>query len=284
VSGWAGGSFTTAGNPENPPPLSSVGVAVDWNSSAYKDSNLFWKAGYAPQEFYSDPTSSKLGVAKGNCTWYVNGRLRQLGYDVNSLNKMTGMAKTWRDSAKKAGLVVDKKPTVGSILQTTAGSGGHVAVVEKINADGSLTISESSYVDTNAYPQLAKWDFKYRTRIIPKNKIPGYNYIHVPKGANSGLVFQNNTTTFAYPTLSEFPSLPKPNCEAAHWYSAPGVAEIPCLMTKKGWNYAAGLMSYWFAGAGSNFYISIDDVKKRNSQVQTFINELQDEKVLQKIS
>jgi surface antigen len=191
-SEYAYGSFTTAGNAE-PTPLLSF-KPVNWDSTAYRGSNIFWKSGNAPQEFYPDPFSSKLGDAKGNCTWYVNGRLQQLGYDVSKLNKMTGMAKTWRDSAKKVGLVVDKKPTVGSILQTTAGKNGHVAVVEEVLPNGSLKISESSYIDTNAYPQLKEWDFKYRTRIIEKNKIPGYNYIHIPKSSNSGLVINTNAT------------------------------------------------------------------------------------------
>lgn len=151
--------------------------AVDWNSSAYRSANLFWNELFAPQIFYSDGRISKLGSAKGNCTWYAHGRLRQLGYTVN-LNVMTGNAYTWSTSARNAGITVNTIPTAGAVAQSTAnrsiyGKYGHVAVVEKVNADGTLLISESSYAPGTT------WDFLYRTRTV--NKAEFNNYIHVTK-------------------------------------------------------------------------------------------------------
>jgi surface antigen len=151
---------------------------VDWNSSAYRSANLFWNSLFAPQTFYSDGRISQLGSAKGNCTWYAHGRLRQLGYTVN-LNVMTGNAYTWSTSAKNAGITVNTTPTAGAIAQSTAnrsiyGSYGHVAVVEKVNADGTLLISESSYA-----PGSKDWDFQWRNRSVSNSEFN--NYIHVTK-------------------------------------------------------------------------------------------------------
>lgn len=162
--------FKTAAPPSFP--------AVDFNSNAYRSDNLFWKGKYAPQRFYSNGWKSQLGASKGNCTWYANGRLRQLGYTIN-LDKMGGNAATWSTAAKNSGIAVDSIPTVGAIAQSTAnrsgyGSSGHVAVVEKINSDGTLLISESSY-----YTPGSSWDFEYRTRTVKQTEFN--NYIHVSK-------------------------------------------------------------------------------------------------------
>lgn len=83
----------------------------------------------------------------GYCTWYVYERRAQLGRVIGSF---WGNATTWAAAASAAGVRVDKVPEVGSIAQWNAyqgGSGfaGHVAVVESINADGSLTLSEMNY-------------------------------------------------------------------------------------------------------------------------------------------
>lgn len=174
--------FDTTSSGVTPKTFSVVAVAtsfpaVKWNSSAYSTANIFWKARFAPKTFYSDGWSN-LGDAKGNCTWYVHGRLRQLGYTV-SLNTMSGNANTWANSAKNAGISVDNIPTAGAIAQSTANragykENGHIAFVERVNTNGTLLISESSYV-----PGSANWDFQYRTRTVKSSEFN--NYIHVQK-------------------------------------------------------------------------------------------------------
>jgi surface antigen len=161
-------SFTIKGQDN----LDFSNTSVNWNSNAYRNDNIFWKSGFAPKRF--SPPSPQLGNAKGNCTWYAHGRARQLGFSSN-LNSMSSNAKTWANAAKNSGILVDQVPSVGAIAQTTKGGGGfgHVAFIEKVNSNGTLLISESSYAPGTS------WDFEYRTRTV--NKSDFENYIHVKK-------------------------------------------------------------------------------------------------------
>ena len=59
--------------------------------------------------------------------------------------------------------------TVGSIMQTTTGYYGHVAYVERVNADGSILISEMNY---------ANGPYNTNTRTIPASVVSSYNFIH----------------------------------------------------------------------------------------------------------
>lgn len=78
--------------------------------------------------------------AWGNCTWYVYN----LRPDIGSF---WGDARSWAYSAMAAGYTVNQTPAVGAIAQWNAyvsgmGVYGHVAYVEAVHADGTITISE----------------------------------------------------------------------------------------------------------------------------------------------
>ncbi|RWZ78961.1 MAG: LysM peptidoglycan-binding domain-containing protein [Candidatus Chaera renei] len=105
--------------------------------------------------------------AYGYCTYWVYNRRAQLGRPVGSY---WGDAVTWDDYARAAGYRVDKTPEVGAVLQdpTIAPPYGHVAVVEKIGADGSVTVSEMNYVGWNIIS----------SRTISAAQARGYTYIH----------------------------------------------------------------------------------------------------------
>lgn len=82
--------------------------------------------------------------AFGNCTWYAYERRMQLGRPIGSF---WGNAATWGMYAAAAGFRVDNIPEVGAVAQWDAfvgGSGyaGHVGIVESINPNGTITISE----------------------------------------------------------------------------------------------------------------------------------------------
>ena len=58
-----------------------------------------------------------------------------------------GNASTWALNARAAGFVVDNTPEVGAIAQWNAFAGdsgyaGHVGIVESVNSNGTITISE----------------------------------------------------------------------------------------------------------------------------------------------
>src|SRR5690625_2269154 len=80
----------------------------------------------------------------GECTWYAFERRAELGKAVSG---SWGDAKNWAGNASAQGLTVNNTPSVGAIIQSPAYSNGaygmgHVGVVESVNGDGSITISE----------------------------------------------------------------------------------------------------------------------------------------------
>lgn len=82
------------------------------------------------------------------CTWWAYLRRHQLGLPVGS---HLGNGNMWAESAKALGYWVDNTARhVGDVISFSAGQEGadgyygHVAVVEKINPDGSIEISESN--------------------------------------------------------------------------------------------------------------------------------------------
>ncbi len=124
----------------------------------------------------SSVTSSffaNAGVSVGNryaygyCTYWVYNRRAQLGRPVGSY---WGDAVTWDSYARAAGYRVDKIPEIGAVLQdpNIAPPYGHVAVVEKIGPDGSVTLSEMNYVGWNIIS----------SRTISAAQARNYTYIH----------------------------------------------------------------------------------------------------------
>lgn len=108
-----------------------------------EDANLL-PAGFDPNHATGD-----VGNAYdfSQCTWWVYLRRHELGLPVGS---HMGNGNMWANSARALGYWVDNTPRhVGDIMVFRAGqegsdsSYGHVAIVEKINPDGSIVTSES---------------------------------------------------------------------------------------------------------------------------------------------
>lgn len=102
-----------------------------------------------PEGFNSNHATGDVGnaYAFSECTWWAYLRRKQLGFPVGS---HFGNGAQWADSAKALGYWVDNTPRhVGDIVVFEAGQAGadstygHVAIVEKINSDGSIETSES---------------------------------------------------------------------------------------------------------------------------------------------
>ncbi len=103
--------------------------------------------------------------APGNCTWYAYERRQELGHPVGSF---WGNANTWAVNARAAGYTVNSTPAPGAVLVSTAGAYGHVAIVEKVNENGSITLSEMNYVGFNVVS----------SRTVPAGQVGMYQYIH----------------------------------------------------------------------------------------------------------
>lgn len=124
---------------------------------------------------YSSPRIAYTGNATiagnkydyGYCTWYSYNRRAELGRPIGSF---WGNASTWASYARGSGYLVNNTPSVGAVMQDSysAGGYGHVAVVESVNGDGSIYVSEMNY---------AGWNVKsYRT--LSAGEASRYNFIH----------------------------------------------------------------------------------------------------------
>ncbi len=81
---------------------------------------------------------------EGNCTWYAHGRLLELGGNRAALQSMNGNANEWHYQISNGSQIVSS-PQPGDIAQWTSNGANHVAVVEQVNSDGTIVISESHY-------------------------------------------------------------------------------------------------------------------------------------------
>ncbi len=80
---------------------------------------------------------SYSGFPAGYCTYYVAQKRGDVSW--------RGNAGTWLNNARAQGKPTGSTPKVGAIVVTGESGWGHVGYVEKVNGDGSYTISEMNY-------------------------------------------------------------------------------------------------------------------------------------------
>lgn len=103
------------------------------------------------------------------CTLWAYLRRSQLGLPVGSF---MGNGAEWANSGRRLGYLVNRTPHVGAVMVFSRGAAGsdptygHVAVVERVNSDGSVLISEGG-VGFATFPS-------YRTISNAGN----YEYVH----------------------------------------------------------------------------------------------------------
>jgi len=107
------------------------------------------------------------GYAYGYCTYYAYNRRAEIGHPISG---NWGNAVSWAANARAQGFRVDHTPEAGAVIQNGGGWGGygHVGIVERVNGDGSLTVSDMNY---------AGWNI-ISTRTVPASSVATYNYIH----------------------------------------------------------------------------------------------------------
>jgi len=150
------------------------------------DDDKFWP-NFAPSSVCrgsgSDLECGKYpATSLGNCTWYVSGRMKELGFDSNQVDVMSGNAEDWYTLVPANQLHAPSEvPKVGWIAQWVAGT--HVAVVEGVRSSNSVVtsiiVSESIYIDSNSNV-ACKSDISHcvnnifwRHRIIFPNAVSG---------------------------------------------------------------------------------------------------------------
>src|SRR5690606_22347452 len=145
------------------------------------------RPGYvAPRPAYQQPVADYGGYvvasygggsvgnryAYGNCTYYAYDRRAAIGRPIGSF---WGNAATWAAAARASGYTVNNTPAPGAVAQWNAysdpwiGYYGHVGIVESVNSDGTVTITE---MNNGAY---GGFNIVNR-RTIPANSVS--NYIH----------------------------------------------------------------------------------------------------------
>ncbi|GGD99835.1 CHAP domain-containing protein [Jeotgalicoccus aerolatus] len=107
----------------------------------------------------------------GSCAWYVFEKRSSMGMSVGN---GWGDAKSWASNAQAAGYSVNNTPSVGSIMQAPAYTNGsygqgHVAIVERVNGDGSILVSEM---------QFGGGLGDKSTRTISASNVSSHNFIH----------------------------------------------------------------------------------------------------------
>lgn len=105
-----------------------------------------------------------LSIGGGQCVDYA-------GYKRPDLvaRGVTGNANYWDDSARAAGVLVDRSPSAGAIFQTDSGWVRHVGYVEAVNPDGSIEVTEMNYGYT---------PYRVVRSTIPASAVGNFNYIH----------------------------------------------------------------------------------------------------------
>lgn len=102
---------------------------------------------------------------RGSCVYYAFNRRAQLKRPVSNA---WGSAKYWPNNARRMGYKVSRTPVKGSVLISQLGYHGHAAVVERINRNGSILVSEMNFPRSGVKT--------YRT--ISKSQRGQYQYIY----------------------------------------------------------------------------------------------------------
>ena len=125
--------------------------------------------------YYADNLFYKIDCGIPNCTAYAWGRAYELLGKKPSLP--TGNAGTWYGENKRTNnYKYGSKPQLGAIVCWGNSGAGHVAVVEGINTNGTIDISESNW-SGRTHPERA---FRYRRGINPytyTGTLQGYIYV-----------------------------------------------------------------------------------------------------------
>ena len=98
----------------------------------------------------------------------VHGGLSNVVRKLVNRFLIVGECENLVQNAKRSGYATGHKPRRYAVMQSTAGYYGHVAIVERVNRNGSIVISEYNYNRPLAYG----------TRTISKGSARHYNYIY----------------------------------------------------------------------------------------------------------
>lgn len=131
-------------------------------------------------------------ILTGQCVGYAWGRWREiLGYNHNL---PTGNAKTiYRDARAKGFSGSPNVPRIGSAAVWGGGTYGHIAIVESIENNGDIWVSDSNY--GSKWFRYYKLRAKNRYKSLGGKSLIGFVYLPITFTATGGYVVGNNITT-----------------------------------------------------------------------------------------
>ena len=139
-----------------------------------------------PWKYDTTNTADRWGFTKRQCVSFVAWRMAQRRHPLNNATQRWGSALSWDDAARRLGYGIGLKPVPGSIAHwnpyekaawyangstrpngtMSAGGYGHVAYVQGVYLDGSVSVAHYNMGGTR----------KYSTARI---KAPRYLYVSV---------------------------------------------------------------------------------------------------------
>lgn len=136
----------------------------------------------------------KNGSCLPNCVGYAWGRWRELLGKKHNLSR--GNAENWYGNTKD-GYKRGSTPKLGAVICWRKGKAGvssdgagHVAIVEKINSDGSILTSNSAYGSTRFYTKTLKKTNNY----YMGSKYTFQGFIYLPKEFKTETTSKKETT------------------------------------------------------------------------------------------
>lgn len=109
---------------------------------------------------------------RGQCTWYAAGEwYRRFGSEALYFSDPPPArnAKVWGSMAEAHGLTTSSTPEVGAVaVWKNLGPYGHVAIVEAVNADGTMDVSEHNYAAPGAWGERKHIPFSDLFILPPK--------------------------------------------------------------------------------------------------------------------
>ena len=113
------------------------------------------------------------GFYSRECTSFVAWRLSRRGPFHNTMRGgRFGNAADWGANAQRLGFAVDDNPAVGAVAWT-AGGMGHVAIVEAVHANGTVTVEEYN---------VPAYSGNYNRRTVARG---AFRYIHIYDGGGT---------------------------------------------------------------------------------------------------
>lgn len=140
------------------------GLGASYNNST--SSNVRVTTTSAPASSGVSISTTSAGTnyyTVGQCTYYVFDRVG------GKIGSTWGNANNWANAAAASGYTVNNTPAAGAIMQTSQGAFGHVAYVESVGSNGSVTVSEMNY---GHGPGVVT------SRTISASEAASYNFIH----------------------------------------------------------------------------------------------------------